>query len=174
MSASRASRIATALPTVAPRVLPRLRRLSPAEGLLLLQAPLALPAVALALRRWGLQPVQQRLLRGAVVARPPATAAERLAMAERLAWCVQVSAAYGPWPANCLQRSVTLCWYLHRRGLAGDLRIGVRRGEQPDDRPLDFHAWVEHEGVVINDARDVGQRYAVFPRAVDPGGARFS
>jgi hypothetical protein len=137
---------------------------------MLAQAPLVLPAVALALRWYGLSRVQQRLLQSPS-GRLPETGIDRHAVAERVAWCVQVAAAYGPWPANCLQRSVAICWYLHRRGLVGDLRIGVRQGE---DRPLDFHAWVEHEGRVINDVKDIAQRYAVFPGAIAPAGARFS
>lgn len=92
-------------------------------------------------------------------------------MAERLSWCVQVAAAYGPWPANCLQRSVVLCWFMQRRGLPGDLRIGVRKDERG---ALDFHAWVEHDGKVVNDRRDVVVRYAVFEGAITPAGARFS
>lgn len=165
---SRTSRILGALPGATRRAGPRLRALSFAELRLLLQAPLVLPVVALALRRYGLSAVQERLLASAA----PTTSAEPdRARAERISWCVQVAAAYGPWPANCLQRSVVLCWFLHRRGLHGDLRIGVRRTE--DDR-LDFHAWVEHDGVVINDRRDVRERYATFDRPIAPPHARFS
>lgn len=128
--------------------------------LLLIQAPFALPALAWALRRQGLGRVQERLL-GPVSARGGLVT--DLARAERLAWIVLVASAYGPWPANCLHRAVCLTWYLHRRGLVGELRIGVRQG---DDRPLDFHAWVEHDGNVLGDRRDVTSRYAVFPGAI--------
>lgn len=166
---SRTRRILGALPHALRHGPPRLARLTPGEALLLLQAPLALPLVALALRRWGLQRVQERLaVRRSGLAVPQGEAHAR---AERLSWCVQVAAAYGPWPANCLQRSVLLCWYLRRTGLQGDLRIGVRRTDHDE---LDFHAWVEHEGVVVNDRRDVRERYAVFDRPIAPSGARFT
>lgn len=156
-----------ALPGAVLRAPRRLAQLSPGELLLLLQAPLALPAAAGALHRWGLGAVQRRL----VLDRIPATGLRTdRAAAERLAWVVQVSAAYGPWPATCLPRSVVLCWFLRRRGLEGELRIGVRHGR---DRPLDFHAWVEHDGAVVGDASDAPARYAVFPGAVVPPGARF-
>lgn len=162
-------RIAAALPHAlrsAPRKIARLR---PDELLLLLLSPLALPAAAYALRRWGLNRVQARLHRRT---RPTVIEhAGALDRVERLSWCVQVAAAYGPWPANCLQRSVVLCWYLHRLGLSADLRIGVRR---TGGDALDFHAWVEHEGRVVNDRRDVRERYAVFERPITPRGARFS
>lgn len=165
---SRTSRILGALPGATRRAWPRLRALRLDELRLLLEAPLALPAVALALRRYGLNAVQARLLSSAD---PTSVARPDRARAERISWCVQIAAAYGPWPANCLQRSVILCWFLHRRGLHGDLRIGVRRTE---DNRLDFHAWVEHDGVVINDRRDVRERYATFDRPIAPPHARFS
>ena len=167
---SRARLILRALPGASRRAGRRLRRLTAAEFLLLLQAPLALPLMALRLRRHGLAAVQARYVRpGAphdLVRRP-----DDHERAERISWCVQVAAAYGPWPANCLQRSVVLCWFLRRQRLSGDLRIGVRRIDA--DR-LDFHAWVEHDGVVINDRRDVRQRYATFDRAIVPSSAHFS
>lgn len=150
--------------------MPRLRRLRASELLLLLQAPVVLPVMALLLRRRGLAAVQARFVRPGE-ASDLAWHPDDHERAERIAWCVQVAAAYGPWPANCLQRSVVLCWFLRRQGLTGDLRIGVRR-IAPDT--LDFHAWVEHEGAVINDRRDVKQTYAAFDGAIAPNGARFS
>jgi hypothetical protein len=38
---------------------------------------------------------------------------------------------------------------------------------------LDFHAWVEHEGVVLNDVPDVRARFATFDRAIAPTSARW-
>ena len=58
----------------------------------------------------------------------------------------------------CLTRSVTLWWLLRRRGIDSEIRIGVRRA----DGRLEAHAWVELEGVVLNDAQDVGERFAAF------------
>lgn len=149
----------------------RLRELSARERLLLAQTPILLPVVALALRWLGLGRVQRWLNR-----RPPRragpTGSDRAAEAARLAWIVKISALYGPWPANCLQRSVVLWWYLGRRGLDGDLRIGVRRDRETGK--LDFHAWIEHDGVVINDGPDVRQRYATFDRAIAPRQGKFT
>jgi hypothetical protein len=164
---SRARSIAAALPRALRSGTPRLARLRPDEMLLFALSPLALPLAALALGRFGLGRVQRSLARR----RGAPAEGEALARVQRLSWCVQVAAAYGPWPANCLQRSVVLCWYLHRLGLAGDLRIGVRR---TDADGLDFHAWVEHHGRVVNDRRDVRERYVVFDRPITPTGARFS
>lgn len=160
------------LPGALARAPQRLRLLRRGELGLLLQAPLLLPVAAMALRRWGLRRVQ-----GAVARRPLRSdkadddPAARQAAAERLGWCVQVAAAYGPWRANCLQRSLVLWWLLRRRGLEGDLRIGVRR--DPASGVLEFHAWIEYGGFVLNDRRDVRQRYATFDRAIVPDSATF-
>lgn len=151
----------------------KLAHLRPGELVLLLEAPLLLPLAALALRRWGLRRVQLRLSRRPIRHRwRPVDDGEAHEAARRIAWVVQVTAAYGPWPANCLQRSIVLWWFLRRRGLEGDLRIGVRR--DPERGGLDFHAWIEHDGAVINDRRDVRERYATFDRAIVPPGADFS
>jgi hypothetical protein len=92
-------------------------------------------------------------------------------MARRAAWVVYAGSAYGPWPANCLQRSVVLWWFLRRRGLDGQLRIGVRR--DPQLQKLTFHAWVEYDDVVLNDAIDVRERYVVFDRPIAPRNGSF-
>lgn len=155
---------------VARRAPARLRRLSLGEVPLLIEAPFALPLAALALQRYGLRRVQVFLSRRHARRTPPTDPLVRRVEAARLAWIVQVVAAYSPFSANCLQRSVVLWWFLRRRGLSGELRIGVRRDEAGS---LDFHAWVEHEGVPINDRWDVRQRYATFPQAIAPRGQRF-
>ena len=140
--------------------------------MMLLEAPPALPLAAVALRRWGLRRVQERLSRRPLCPhRAPRDPTRRHEAAQRVAWCVKTAAAYGPWPANCLQRSLVLWWFLRRRGIEGDMRIGVRRDRETG--MLDFHAWVEHDGVVINDRGDVRDRYATFDRPIAPRQAPF-
>jgi hypothetical protein len=92
--------------------------------------------------------------------------------ARRLAWVVEVAARRGPWPANCLQRSVVLWLMLRWQGLPGEVRIGVRRPPPgaADRRPA-FHAWVEQDGTVLNDAPDIRARFATFDRAIAPPSA---
>ena len=145
----------------------RLRNLAVGDLVLLVVAPAALPVSALLLSRLGLRRVQGLLPPGLSAGRQRAAVSE----AQRLAWMVKVAAMYGPWPANCLQRSVVLWWYLRIRALDADLRIGVRRDHEHGG--LDFHAWVEHDGLVLNDAADVRLRYATFDRAVAPPDATF-
>jgi hypothetical protein len=149
----------------------RIRTLTAPEVLLLVQAPAALPLAALGLNRWGLGRVQAFLARRPVRRRVPADPDVRRREIERIAWTVKIAAMYGPWRANCLQRSVVLWWFLRRRGHGGDLRISVRRDRATGG--LDFHAWIEYEGAVLNDQPDVRTRYATFDRVIAPRDARF-
>jgi hypothetical protein len=122
-----------------------------------------------------LRQVQRRLANRSNVKALPLSEAEGVEFAHRIAWVVDVAARRGPWPANCLQRSVVLWWFLYRRGVPTDLRIGVRRRPgTPSGEALLFHAWVEHDGRVLNDAPNVGRRFATFERPIAPPGARWS
>ena len=77
----------------------------------------------------------------------------------RVARLVQLAADRGPVRANCLERSLVLWALLRRRGIDSDLRIGARKhGER-----LEGHAWVEWDGVVLNDADDAQERFVVVP-----------
>jgi hypothetical protein len=133
------------------------------------------PLLAVAIRRWGLRRVQGTLARTRR-GRGPVDPELALDLAHRTAWLTEVAAERGPWPANCLQRSVTLWWFLHRRGIDADLRIGVRprpgASSLGTDR-LEFHAWIEHRNVVLNEVPDIRRRFATFDRAIAPSGARF-
>lgn len=165
----RRRRILRNLPRAVGRARYRLRELTADELRLFVSAPVALPLAAAALRRWGLQDVQSKLARWC----PPSSRwrhVDQAAAARRITWCVLVGAAYGPWPANCLQRSVVLWWFLLRRGIESELRIGVRRS---DNGGLDFHAWIEHAGDVISDRPEVRGDYATFDRAIAPRSATF-
>ncbi len=59
---------------------------------------------------------------------------------------------------TCLVRSLTLWAVLIRRGVGVDLRVGFRR----NDNQLEGHAWVEYQGVPLNEARSVVARYSAF------------
>lgn len=61
-------------------------------------------------------------------------------------------------PGQCLTRSLALQWMLRGRGIASQLRIGVRRS----GAGLSAHAWVECAGVPVNDQASVGTDYAVL------------
>jgi hypothetical protein len=140
-----------------------------------LRALALFPLVTIALRRYGLRRVQDRLARWAPAPSSGLRTHVATDEARRLAWIVQVTARRGPLRPNCLQRSVVLWWLLARRGLHGDLRIGVRRkpGSPSGSRQLDFHAWVERDGTVLNDTPLVREQFATFERAIAPADARW-
>lgn len=71
---------------------------------------------------------------------------------------VAAAARRGVPRATCLTRSLTLWWLLRWQGVASDLRIGTRQagGE------FEAHAWLERDGVVLNDRPDVAQNFIPF------------
>jgi Transglutaminase-like superfamily len=61
---------------------------------------------------------------------------------------VDMVARNTPWGVvTCLPRSLTLWWLLRRRGVASELRIGVRR----DGECIVAHAWVVCHGTVVGE-----------------------
>lgn len=53
--------------------------------------------------------------------------------------------------STCLARACALHWMLERRGIAAAVRLGVRT----DAGALHAHAWVEYQGVPLDDPRTV-------------------
>ena len=134
--------------------------LSTEEKRVFLSAVLLLPLIWLGLRLFGLARLQ------AWIDRVPFAARRQLSVAELsdIGALVNSAARYAPGPVTCLTRSLLLRWLLRRRGIASVLRIGVQLVEGR----LDAHAWVEYQGVPINDAPDVGQRFAAFNETLSP------
>lgn len=90
----------------------------------------------------------------------------------RLAYLVDRAADGVPWTTTCLHRSFALAWMLEERGVTAALRLGVGRETSQD--ALQFHAWVEIDGTVVNDAADIEQRYRPFPGFAPPPDAVFT
>jgi len=123
---------------------------------------LVLRAVAIYARVWwrlwqhglagaqGLQITPSQIDRGST---PPAVPARRAA---RL-----VAGALRPFGANCLGESLTLVVLLQRLAYPASLRIGARRAAAG----LEAHAWVELDGMPLNDRPDIAADYAPFERA---------
>jgi hypothetical protein len=135
-----------------------LRRLSPAERGVLLQAMGLLPLVAISLRILGLRLTQSVL--AWLPRRQVAKGSDRVWMTVRM---VKVAVRYQrPW-ANCLKRSLVLWALLRCQGIDSQLRIGVRQtaGE------FAAHAWVDYDGVVLNDTQDVELEFSPFEHAFE-------
>ena len=141
----------------------RLTALSAWQWRVLLTAPFVL-----LLTRWRLRSGGYRRTLAAAQARSAcALAADgQLRVARDTAYALAAAVKYGPWRPLCLLRSLALGWFLGRRGIPFEVRIGVPGGKpllSPQGK-LDFtaHAWVEHAGVVLNDKEDVASEYRPF------------
>jgi hypothetical protein len=126
---------------------------------LLLQAFLLLPIVALSLKIWGVKRTQMALARLLI----PLQNSENPSKIIKTIRMVQLAARYyQPW-ANCLKKSLILWALLRHQGINSELRIGIRR----DTDNFEAHAWVECDGVVLNDSLNVRDRFAMFDRTID-------
>ncbi|MEE4238147.1 MAG: lasso peptide biosynthesis B2 protein [Anderseniella sp.] len=119
-----------------------------------------LPAVGASLRLLGFKRTRYLLERFA-----PPPVQKRLdetspsENASRIARLVGIAGYHGPYRATCLRQSLALWLLLRRRGIPAELRIGVRK----ETGDFDAHAWVDHEGVALNDRSDVSSRFPAFP-----------
>ena len=135
----------------------RLRKfiaLNTAERAIVLRSLLLLPLVAALLRTSGMARTAALLER---LRRSSASAPDALEPREIAALVNATASALG---ANCLPRSLVLCQLLRNRGIAADIRLGVAK---PADGDLLAHAWVELDGLPLNDSLDVAERYAALP-----------
>lgn len=161
------------------------------------------PFLSRALKRWGLGPVQTHLGSLPPGRIEGSSCADDLESARRIAWVVGLTARKGPWRPNCLERSLVLWWLLRHRRIPGELRIGVRRkrsatgptsptrpalgpdAHRPTDpqgsasfprmsREMEFHAWVELHGQVLNDTQEIRRHFATFDQAIVPPGVSWS
>ena len=69
---------------------------------------------------------------------------------------VDLVARHHLYPMTCLRRSLALQWLLSRSGLDTSLQFGVRR----ENGKLQAHAWLEHQGQVIDKTPIPIEQYA--------------
>ena len=136
------------------------RALSGREKRVLLASFALLPLFWLGLRLTGLRRFQSWLERLPKGRQAPLTQTEAAA----LGLAVNRAANHVLGPANCLTRSLLLRWLLRWYGTASDLRIGVYL----EEGRLLAHAWVEKDGVPINDRPEFVARYAAFDQPLSP------
>ena len=77
---------------------------------------------------------------------------------QQICEAVKRAASWYPRQSVCLQRSVVATCLLRQRGVATELVIGCRKV------PFGAHAWVEVNGEVANDKRQVQEFYKVLTR----------
>ncbi len=125
--------------------------LAPAGRALVLRCLLLLPMAAILLQACGMR-------RTAVLLARMGRRADADALAPRtIARLVDASASI--LGANCLQRSLVLRQLLRNRGMPAEIRFGVSRAVNGG---LSAHAWVELDGLPLNDGADVFERYAAL------------
>ena len=139
------------------------RSLPASERRCYLSALLLLPLVDISLRLFSWQRCQHWAERWAERwAKRSQAAGRSLPAPRRIAWLVERAARHCPWPATCLRRSLLLWAFLLRSGVVSELRLGFRN---PGGK-FEAHAWVEWNGVPLNDTPDVRSRYAVPEQAL--------
>lgn len=63
---------------------------------------------------------------------------------------------------SCLIKSLVLWWLLGKQGITSQLRVGVRK----EGGNLEAHAWVEREGIALNEPEEHHHHYAAFDAAL--------
>ena len=139
----------------------KIKRLSFWELRQLGKAVFMLPMTALGLRLMGFNFVQSALSLG-LPAPVYSTDARSMVKAQQIAKMVRVAAVYGLFGATCLPQSMVLWRFLQGQGIECHLRLGARS----ENGNLEAHAWVEVDGVALNEAADVGERF----RPLEPEG----
>ena len=129
--------------------------MSPRDLRATLSALVLLPALWIALRILGL-----RRLAGWIERRPLAQSEiDRPTAIDEAVRAVARASRRGAGRGTCLSQSLALVHLLRRRGIQSALRLGVRKsGER-----MEAHAWVEADGVVLNDSADVAARFVPLP-----------
>lgn len=131
------------------------------EHLVLLQALILLPLIALLLQARGLNKTQSLLINLAAFSISPITAKqEQIWLTVRM---VKIATCYHRLWNNCLRESLLLWWLLYRQGIVSELRLGVQNQQEQ----FQAHAWVEYNGYPLNELEDVRQRFATFKQPIN-------
>jgi hypothetical protein len=136
---------------------------SEARGIFL-RAAVLLPLISLGLRIRGFRATQQGLQTFSFFSKAKkhlpenGDARERVGLSVRM---VNAAARHGWGRPTCLEKSLALWWLLRRQGITSSVRIGARTlGGK-----LEAHAWVECEGVALNEPGGEHRHYATFDAA---------
>jgi len=142
----------------------RFRRFSalerPARNLFL-RAIVLLPLVALSLRWRGLRATQATLQRFLSKNNQECDASLVRRVVPVTARMVNAADRHGLVHSSCLAKSLTLWWLLGRQGVSSHLRIGIRKEKEK----FEAHAWVERDGVALNEPDEPHDHYAAFDAA---------
>jgi Transglutaminase-like superfamily len=141
------------------QALKRYRGLDPEARKLFHRAAVMLPQISLSLHLRGFNRTKEALekkLSSSASLLPQTESAA--ALVQRTSRVVKAAGRYGILRPTCLAESLTLWFLLKQRGVAADLRIGVRKTAQK----FEAHAWVEYAGAALNQTEEHHQHYAAF------------
>ena len=144
----------------------KFRRLSRSDRRLYLQSVLLLPVIHCALTGLGyarLRALMERWIPLKSTARP-VSESEAYQRASDITRIVSVAAQHGFYRASCLRKSLLTWGFLRRDGITSALCFGVRMS----DRRLEAHAWLEYNGMVLNDSANIHEQYQALDEAL-PG-----
>jgi hypothetical protein len=138
------------------------RALDPEARKLFHWATLLLPWVALSLRVRGFKStkaaLERRLSSSHARAVPNEPVVETVGRTARM---IRAALRYGVVRPTCLAESLGLWYLLRKQGVSAELRIGVRKIAHK----FEAHAWVEFDGVALNQPEEQHRHYAAFDSA---------
>jgi hypothetical protein len=142
----------------------RLRRFSALEHparWLFLQAAALLPLVSLSLRLRGFRKTQAFLQKFLSLPSHPAdiSVSSSPNLTVRM---VRAAVRAGIGRPTCLDESLAIWWLLGRQGIRSELKVGVRK----EGEKFEAHAWVERDGMALNEPEARHQHYAAFDAAL--------
>jgi hypothetical protein len=77
---------------------------------------------------------------------------------KHVSYLVTVVSRYGLYHATCLRRSLLIWWWLRRKGIQTELRIGV----QKRNGQLYAHSWIKLGDEIINESTEVERNFSAF------------
>ena len=142
--------------------LKRFRALERAAQTLFLRALAMLPLVGLSLKLRGFDATRSALRKRLSRATPQTDLDSLSKQIALTAHMVNAADQHGLVHPSCLVKSLTLWWLLGRQGIPSQLRVGIRK----EGGNLEAHAWVECEGMALNEPEERHHHYAAFDAAL--------
>ncbi len=142
----------------------KFRNLPHADRKMLLVMSLVLPLIAGAVRCMGFQRVFSAMGR-CVNPKQKLPENQHAEFADFVRKWQRYVKRFGVYRGNCLSRSLVIWWLLCRTGVKCELIIGSRF----KNGGFQAHAWIERQGIPLNETPEVRKRYTVFEHRFVPG-----
>ena len=126
-----------------------------------LRAAVLLPLISLSLRVRGFRKTQASLKRHLS---SPENSSRTFApgSAELTVRMVRAAVRHSLGHPTCLDESLALWWLLGRQSIRSELKVGVRK----EGEKFEAHAWVERDGMALNEPESTHQHFAAFDAAL--------